>query len=61
VTAFRLVIIVGCVTLLMGGGYMSWYGVGRTSGDLTAAAPSVRAGSVATGALGGYGFFGRVK
>jgi hypothetical protein len=58
---FRLVILAGCATLLLGAGYMSWYGVGRASGDLTAAAPSVRTGSPGTGTAGGYGFFGRVK
>lgn len=60
-TPFRLVIIVGCTSLVLGAGYMSWYGVGRTSGDLVAAAPSVRTGSLGTGMAGGYGFFGRVK
>lgn len=60
-TPFRLVIIAGCTTLLLGAGYMSWYGVGRASNDLTAAAPSVRTGSPGTGTTGGYGFFGRVK
>lgn len=58
---FRLVIIAGSLTLLMGAGYMSWYGIGRASGDLAAAAPSVRTGSTGTGTAGGYGFFGRVK
>jgi hypothetical protein len=58
---FRLVIIAGCVTLLLGAGYMSWYGIGRASSDLSATAPSVRTGSTGTGTTGGYGFFGRVK
>ena len=58
---FRLVILAGCAVLLMGGGYMSYYGVGRESGDLSAAAPSVRTGSATTRTGGGYGFFGRVK
>ena len=55
---FRLVIISGCVVALLGAGYLSYYGVGRETRDLTPSAPSIRSGS-STG--GGYGFFGRIK
>ncbi|MBF9058080.1 hypothetical protein HKCCSP123_02675 [Rhodobacterales bacterium HKCCSP123] len=58
---FRLVIVAGCLLLMSGAGYMSWYGVARESRDLSAAAPSARIGSATSGTGGGYGFFGRVK
>lgn len=55
----RLIIISGAVIALMGASYLSYYGVGRESRDLTANTPSVRAGS--TGSGGGFFAFGRVK
>ncbi|MBY4894921.1 hypothetical protein KUL25_19355 [Rhodobacteraceae bacterium N5(2021)] len=55
----RLVIIGGAVIALMGASYLSYYGVGRETRDLTASAPSVRTGS--TGSGGGFFAFGRIK
>ncbi|GAB5448670.1 hypothetical protein [Gymnodinialimonas sp.] len=55
----RLVIIGGAVIALLGAGYLSYYGVGRETRDLTASAPSVRTGS--TGSGGGFFAFGRIK
>lgn len=55
----RLVIIGGAVIAILGASYLSYYGVGRESRDLTASAPSVRSGS--TGSGGGFFAFGRIK
>ncbi|OAN85028.1 hypothetical protein A8B78_05885 [Jannaschia sp. EhC01] len=55
----RLVIIGGAVIALMGASYLSYYGVGRETRDLTASVPSVRTGS--TGSGGGFFAFGRIK
>ena len=50
----RLIIIGGAVIALLGASYLSYYGVGRESRDLT-----VRSGS--TGSGGRFFAFGRIK
>jgi len=55
----RLVIITGALLALIGAGYLSYYGVGRASGDLAASTQSIRTGSSTGG--GGFAFFGRIK
>lgn len=56
-TPFRVIFATACLTLLLGAGYLSYYGIGRESRDLAAGAASIRAGSPG----GGYVGFGRVK
>lgn len=58
-TPFRLVFIAGCLSALLGAAYLSYYGVGRESRDLTANVTSVRTGSGGGG--GGFFGFGRIK
>ncbi len=42
-SAFRIVIVAGAILVTGGAGYLSWYGIGRESGDLVR---STRQGSV---------------
>lgn len=55
----RMIIIGGAVIAMLGASYLSYYGVGRQSRDLTVNAQSVRTGS--TGSRGGFFAFGRIK
>jgi hypothetical protein len=58
----RLIIIGGAVIALLGASYLSYYGVGRESRDLTANTPSIRTGSAgSSGSGGGFFAFGRIK
>lgn len=54
---FRLVFLASCLAVLIGAGYLGYYGIGRESRDMTAAAASIRSGSPG----GGYSGFGRIK
>lgn len=55
--AFRIIIIGGAVVALLGASYLSFYGVGRASGNLEASTQSIRTGSSG----GGFAAFGRIK
>lgn len=54
---FRMIIIGGAVIAVLGASYLSFYGVGRASGDLAASTQSIRTGSSG----GGFAAFGRIK